>query len=134
MNKEIDLWQFVGDRLEQNQPVMLLVVAESTGSSPGRRGYKMAVGSDGELTGSIGGGVMEVKLVDQAINFLSDAVTIAKGFREPEIREQVHQKNAVNASGMICSGRQTVIVKQLTLVDRETVKSIIKHIDRKSVV
>ena len=35
---------------------MLLVVAESSGSSPGRQGYKMAVGADGGLSGSIGGG------------------------------------------------------------------------------
>jgi hypothetical protein len=49
VNKDLELWQFIGDRLQQNQPVMLLVVAESSGSSPGRQGYKMAVGSDGEL-------------------------------------------------------------------------------------
>ena len=45
---------------------MLLVVAESSGSSPGRRGYKMAIASDGELIGSIGGGVMEVNSLKRA--------------------------------------------------------------------
>ncbi len=54
MSKELELWQFVSDRLQQRQPVMLLVVADSSGSSPGRQGYKMAVGVDGGLAGSIG--------------------------------------------------------------------------------
>ena len=58
MHYEVELWRFVAERLERRENVMLLVVAESSGSSPGRRGYKMAVGSDGELVGSIGGGVM----------------------------------------------------------------------------
>lgn len=95
---------------------MLLVVAESSGSSPGRAGYKMAVAADGELCGSIGGGVMEVNLVEDARNLLSERGAIATGFRD-----QVHQKNAEHASGMICSGRQTVILKLLTPDDTQTV-------------
>ena len=75
MHKELELWQFVTVRLGEGEPVMLLVVAESSGSSPGRQGYKMAVGADGELAGSIGGGVMEVKLVEQSRSFLRDAGT-----------------------------------------------------------
>ena len=51
---------------------MLLTVATSSGSSPGRPGYKMAVSSDGELWGSIGGGVMEVQLVEQSRAALSE--------------------------------------------------------------
>lgn len=88
---------------------MLLVVAESSGSSPGRAGYKMAVAADGELCGSIGGGVMEVGLVEEARRLLSEPGAVATGFRE-----QVHIKNSEYASGMICSGKQTVIYKTLT--------------------
>ncbi len=83
---------------------MMLVVAESSGSSPGRGGYKMAVAADGQMCGSIGGGVMEVRLVEEAKALLSEPGAIATGFRE-----QVHQRNSPDASGMICSGRQTVI-------------------------
>jgi xanthine dehydrogenase accessory factor len=100
---------------------MLLVVAESTGSSPGRAGYKMAVAADGEFFGSIGGGVMEVQLVERAKVAISEPDTTAS------IIEQVHRKNVANASGMICSGLQTVIVKRLTSRDLEVVKLIIEH-------
>lgn len=109
MAKELELWQFIYDRLASGENVMLLVVAESSGSSPGRAGYKMAVAADGELCGSIGGGVMEVRLVEEAKTLLSEPGAIAAGFHE-----QVHRSNSPNASGMICSGKQTVIYKILT--------------------
>ena len=108
MNKELELWQFVAEKLKQKQTVMLLVVANSAGSSPGRQGFKMAVAAD-EIAGSIGGGVMEVRLVEQAkLKIKNEELKI-----DAEIVEQNHKKNSANASGMICSGRQTVIFFRL---------------------
>jgi xanthine dehydrogenase accessory factor len=110
---------------------MLLVVAESSGSSPGRRGYKMAVGVDGELSGSIGGGVMEVNLVEQSRALLSVPPAVAGGLTS-FVKLQVHQKNSPNTSGMICSGKQTVIFKLLTPDDltevQRAINSIVKRI------
>ncbi len=100
---------------------MLLVVADSHGSSPGRAGYKMAIAANGELAGSIGGGVMEVQLVEQA----KVKSKKAKGKDAAEITEQVHRKDVPNSSGMICSGRQTVIVKELSFDDLKAVESVI---------
>jgi len=103
---------------------MLLIVAESTGSSPGRQGYKMAVGADGELAGSIGGGVMEVNLVEQARTSLSEPPAVSGGLT-PSLTEQVHRRDVANSSGMICSGRQTVIFKILSANDREPIERAI---------
>ena len=137
MNKELELWHFIAKRLERDENVMLLVVAESSGSSPGRPGYKMAVGADGELCGSIGGGIMEVNLVEQSRQHLVSKITT----RDPEVRltpgspvkgpllkHQVHRKNDPNASGMICSGKQTVIFKLLTRDDREQANAAARSI------
>src|SRR5687767_11063803 len=107
---------------------MLLVVAESSGSSPGRQGYKMAVGADGELMGSVGGGVMEVNLVEQSRTLLSVPPAVSGGLT-PQLKEQVHRRNAKNSSGMICSGKQTVIFRMLTPKNVETVDSIVEHLD-----
>ena len=130
MPKELELWQFIATRLKNNERVMLLVVAESSGSSPGRAGYKMAVAADGELCGSIGGGVMEVSLVEQNRATLSEPGAVATGFRQASIIEQVHQKNAANASGMICSGRQTVIRKELGPNETEAVDVLIADLQK----
>lgn len=107
---------------------MLLVVATSSGSSPGRQGYKMAVGSDGELTGSIGGGVMEVNLVEQSRAILSEPPAVAGGLTS-FTKQQIHRKDAENSSGMICSGKQTVIFRVLAPADAAAVDAIITAIE-----
>lgn len=124
MQKELEPWQFIASHLENDGIVVLLVVAESHGSSPGRAGYKMAVATDGELCGSIGGGVMEVGLVEAAKLKIENR-ELRTG---AEVVEQVHQKSSPNASGMICSGRQTVIVKLLSRYHLNSIEAIIDRL------
>ena len=108
---------------------MQLVVATSTGSSPGRQGYKMAIGADGELIGSIGGGVMEVRLAEAA----KWKIESGKWKIDSELIEQIHRKDVTNASGMICSGKQSVIYRQLGQDDLSTVESIINALENRRV-
>ncbi len=127
MKKDFELWQFIAEHLQRKKCVILLVVAESSGSSPGRQGFKMAVAED-ELRGSIGGGVMETRLVEKAKLKIKRSKSKNKSeIQNPksEIIKQVHRKNAENSSGMICSGKQTVICKELSADDLEIVNEII---------
>jgi len=120
VSKELELWQFTADKLKRKESLILLLVAESSGSSPGRQGFKMIVSRE-EMRGSIGGGVMEVALVRQAqLRITNYELRI-----ENQIVEQVHRKNAANSSGMICSGKQTVILFELDDSHLETVENII---------
>ena len=123
MNKELEVWHFAAESLKRDEPVTLLVVAESAGSSPGRQGFKMVVSAD-ELRGSIGGGVMEVRLAELA----KGKRRKAKGKNKSEIVEQIHRKNAPDASGMICSGSQVVIFTHLSKDDLPTIRKIIRYI------
>lgn len=127
MFKELEFWQFIYDRLRRDEPVALLLVAESSGSSPGRAGYKMAIAADGCLCGSIGGGVMEVNLVENSREMLGTRALSPASSRSDEIAliDQVHQKNSPDASGMICSGRQTVISARLQVRDLPSVEIIL---------
>src|SRR5690349_20362873 len=101
--KEVAVWEFAMRSLQDGLPVALLVVLESAGSSPGRQGFKMALSGTGEMAGSVGGGIMEHKLVELARNLL------AQNSFQPLLKRQIHSKAAPqNQSGMICSGEQTV--------------------------
>ena len=102
MKEKLASWQLIKDSLDKNIPVLLLYVLESKGSSPGRQGFFMAVTADGQMAGSIGGGMMEVNLVEQARALLSEAARDLA----PALIEQEHRKNSDHPSGMICSGRQ----------------------------
>jgi xanthine dehydrogenase accessory factor len=98
---KMDVWEFIDDKLSANINVMLLYVLDSEGSSPGRKGFKMAVAADGELCGTIGGGIMEFKLVEKARSLLHS------GVKDTSLIEQFHDKtHDKNQSGMICSGSQ----------------------------
>lgn len=97
------LHHFIQQHLIQHNPITLLVVIASKGSSPGRRGFKMAVAADGTMEGSIGGGKMEIGLVNQVL------AEMQHGKAENHVIRQVHQSHVPDSSGMICSGEQTVL-------------------------
>lgn len=114
----MNLWQFIEQTLEQHTPVMLLYVVESKGSSPGRQGFGMAV-SEHQMHGSIGGGIMEHKLVEWSRELLR-----AQDYKV-RLKHQVHSKNAPkHQSGMICSGEQTVALVPLFKSDLKSVRHI----------
>ena len=119
--KNIATWTFISNSLDKGIEVMLLYVLESIGSSPGRQGFFMAVNANGNLEGSIGGGMMEHKFVEMASERLKE-----QEFKEQEIRKQYHDKSAArNQSGMICSGEQTIFLYHVQSSDSTTIKNII---------
>ena len=100
-NKMI-FWQHLLDKLQDQQKVYVLTVIENFGSSPGRKGFKMLVAQDQFIFGSVGGGVMEFSLVEEAQNLLTTE-------KSPNfIKKQIHKGHIKDGSGMICSGEQTV--------------------------
>ncbi len=94
-------------KLQANQNVYLLTVIQNSGSSPGRKGFKMLVSEDGFIYGSIGGGVMEFNLVEATKKLLQG--------KDHKIlfKKQVHRGDKDHGSGMICSGEQTVVFHPL---------------------
>jgi len=126
MNKQLQVWLFIREALQQNIPVMLLYVLESSGSSPGRQGFFMMVNANGEMEGSIGGGIMEHKFVEMAKERLK-----AQGTRHKEIRKQIHDKSAAkDQSGMICSGEQTILLYPVQQKDEKPIKELISSLEQ----
>ena len=99
---KVQFWKHILERIQNNQKVYVLTVIENFGSSPGRKGFKMLVSQDEFIYGSIGGGVMEFSLVEEAQQLLQ------KEHSPTYIKKQIHKGNIKDGSGMICSGEQTV--------------------------
>jgi xanthine dehydrogenase accessory factor len=126
MNKQLVIWNLMYKSLQQNIPVMLLYVLESKGSSPGRQGFFMCVNADGEMEGSIGGGIMEHKFVELAKEKLKE-----ENQEHAAIRKQIHDKAAAkNQSGMICSGEQTIVLYKIKKEEINDVKQIIECLEQ----
>ena len=103
VNNQRDFWLQVREKMRAGDPLAVLCVVESIGSSPGRAGFKMGVPYASGVFGTIGGGIMEKKLIDLA-NELFD-----RDGAFPRLKRQVHQPDiGQDRSGMICSGEQTV--------------------------
>lgn len=125
MSKELKFWQFVHSHQQAGRKIALLWVLESKGSSPGRAGFKLALSQSGEMCGSIGGGIMEVKLTEWAKSLLK------KGDFSPIVKKQIHHKKAgKNQSGMICSGEQTLAIICLSDSYIQIIRSLIERLSQ----
>ena len=115
------VWQLIADSLTENIPCALLAVIHSKGSSPGRQGFKMAVTADGRMAGSIGGGIMEQNLVNEARELVNSSP------KQALYKQLVHHKKAEpeRRSGMICAGSQDVVTLTLDHQDLHAVDQLI---------
>jgi xanthine dehydrogenase accessory factor len=117
----MQVWQFIYDNQRSGVPVILMYVLESIGSSPGRRGFHMAVSANGQFSGTIGGGIMEHKFVEMARKLLKEGTAYAA------VHRQVHDKLAVSdQSGMICSGEQTIFIYTIQEKDQQAIGGLIQ--------
>ena len=116
--RDLPVWALAAASLRAGTPVALLCVLRSTGSSPGRQGFKMCVTAT-ETAGSIGGGIMEHKWVGLARQRLQAGVVAAL------LRPQIHRREApTDRSGMMCSGEQEVLLWPLASADTVGVTAI----------
>lgn len=118
---DIQFWEDIQKELEHGHAVCLMCVMQSHGSSPGRHGFKQFVTAEGKMKGSIGGGVMEQKLIEYAKVLLNENHT------KPLLKIQVHKTNIEkNKSGMICSGEQTIAFYFLHKINLPVIELIIR--------
>ena len=119
---ELNFWKFILAELKVDKKIGLLVVAGSSNSSPGRKGFKMAVNEKAEMIGTIGGGIMEMDLLEYSLGLLFEGVTTSI--------KRLHHSNSTTheKSGLICGGRQTVIIKILSKDKVEVIEHIIENL------
>lgn len=69
---DIDIFRKAAAALETGQNVALATVIFTFGSTPGKPGYKMLVFAGGQETiGTVGGGLIEAKMIEEARNMLT---------------------------------------------------------------
>ncbi|MHA2274928.1 MAG: XdhC family protein [Candidatus Kariarchaeaceae archaeon] len=120
--KYFRFWLKLKEKLNSNLKVILIIVAGHEGSSPGKQGFKMFLDEQGKTFGTIGGGIMESKILERANNMLEENSSIN------QIIQQVHNKKAEveDQSGLICAGKQWVLLVNLTNHDGVWLDSIIE--------
>lgn len=104
---ELRVWRALADELGRQRPVTLVVVVAHTGSSAGRTGSLMAVGRDGWLAGTTGGGAAEADAVARAVALLGSPDP------RPVRLTQTHLPHAEHPSGLLCGGEQELVLVPL---------------------
>ena len=89
-------------RVEEEKPVALVTVIETSGSAPGKPGFKMLVDADGDILGTVGGGLVEATVVHDAL----------KAIREKKSRTCSYNldQDTAGSLGMICGGKTSVFI------------------------
>jgi len=120
--KDINLWKFLDDELQQRYPVMLIVVVDYEKGSPGKTAFKLAFNVEKKSVGTIGGGIMEFSLIEHYARLLAEGKTIR------DLRTLVHspQTNRGEPSGLSCAGSQTIFALSLNESDRAAVHTLYK--------
>jgi len=122
---EVTLWNFILKIISSDKKAVLLVVAESSNSSPGRQRFKMVITEDAEQFGTIGGGIMEKDMVEYALDLLFG--------NESRLIKKLHHtdKTKFEKSGMICGGYQTIIFSVIDKSQTTLVENILSSIKEK---
>jgi xanthine dehydrogenase accessory factor len=116
--KQAAFWDWVQARLKQNEAVVVLWVVDHQGSSPGKRGAKMALTESGARFGTVGGGAIEWQLLQMAETVLK------KNHSQPVLIKKQHRvQNSEYPSGMMCGGEQSTVIYYCQQTDIELIQS-----------
>ncbi|MGE5353446.1 MAG: XdhC family protein [Acidobacteriota bacterium] len=85
----IEVFEELQKREKENKASVLITITGSRGSSPGKPGFKMLVGEEGRLTGTIGGGGPEFyaikrskELLAEGSNFVTETLILRESTAE----------------------------------------------------
>jgi xanthine dehydrogenase accessory factor len=100
---DLEIYKKAASILEMGENVALVTVISTTGSTPGKMGYKMLVwGEHGQTIGTVGGGLIEAEIIDKALKIL------------PNVESRVFRFNldgTENAEGGICGGSIELLIE-----------------------
>src|SRR6185295_14587098 len=102
-----DLYQQIAQLSAEGRAFVVATVIESAGSTPQKPGSKMVVLPDGTLRGTVGGGAIELQIIDAA-----------KELHASEDTSRVIETHLTHDLGMCCGGRMKVFLEKHAAVDR----------------
>lgn len=115
----IEFWKQVRHELENGRKAFLAFVAKASKGSPGTAQSRLLLCEDGRQIGTIGGGIMELNLLESAQSALAQNSFL------PQLQELSHNRNASNKSGLICGGKQSNVLIVLNPSNLQTVATIV---------
>ena len=101
MSNEQELYGSIVETLDHGEAVAIATVTKASGSVPRGVGSKMLVWRDGTISGTVGGGTMEERVIKEAQEAIVDG--------RPRYREYLFTSDAENSVGL-CGGQAEVFI------------------------
>lgn len=108
--------------VEHRQDTMLVTIVADHGSAPRSAGARMLVGASGRIRGSIGGGAVEKRSEELAMQLIREKRSLVHDFRL--------RKNDVEDLGMVCGGDVTVLFAYVSADDAAWAQLAQQLVDR----
>ena len=70
-----DLFQELSERMKENKPSILITITKTRGATPGKIGFKILIGEEGRITGTIGGGAVEFHAIEKCKELIKNNYT-----------------------------------------------------------
>ncbi len=99
------IWDKLKELSGNNQSFVLAAVVKTSGSVPGKVGFKMIVEKDGRTTGTVGGGELEQRVIRECLSRLENG---SSGLQEYVLREKessAKKQGDAEIVPMMCNGK-----------------------------
>jgi xanthine dehydrogenase accessory factor len=71
----VELFRKLSERIKENRPTILITITKTRGATPGKTGFKILIGEEGRITGTIGGGAVEFHAIDKCKELIKSNYT-----------------------------------------------------------
>lgn len=115
------LYRHLAETLARGDRIALATVISRSGSGPREPGAAMAVGMNGDVLGTVGGGLLEAEILVLAETVLRE--------RRPAIRTFSLDGRELSEDGMVCGGRMEVLVDFLEGPAAPLFQRIVRNLD-----
>lgn len=100
-----DIFEEIVRVRREGTPAALATVVGGEKGSPGKTGFRMLVYSDGKAFGTVGGGLLEAKVREEALRCISD--------RKPRLIEFALDDQSADSIGVLCGGKVKVFIEPI---------------------
>jgi len=94
--------EIIAVKRERKTAALATIVGGEKGS-PGKTGFRMLVYPDGKISGTVGGGLLEAKVREEALRCISD--------KKPRLLELALDDVSADSIGVLCGGKVEVFVE-----------------------
>lgn len=99
----VDIFEEIAQVKREGGRVVLATIVEGGRESPGKMGFRMLVYPDGNVSGTVGGGLLEEKVREEALRCMQS--------KKAELVEYILDERNAQGLGMVCGGKVKVFLE-----------------------